>query len=387
MDTQSHINREYDAIVVGARAAGAATAMLMAREGMKVLAIDRQQYGSDTASTHALMRGAVVQLNRWGVLDQILAADTPVIRQTEFHYHTRCFVVPIKPEYGVEGLYAPRRTALDRALVDAAAHSGADVAHNTSFLGLEYALSGKIAGISLRQGSDEPKFVRAPLVIGADGRESRVAKSVGAAAMRTSKHMSATIFGYFRDVEDRGYRWYYNKSVAAGVIPTNNGMSCVFASCQPERFRAGLKNGAFTLFHQLLKENCTFLADEIADANLAGTLRGFPGQRGHMRQATGPGWALVGDAGYFKDPATAHGITDALRDAEIVAKAALYGPQMQNTSFQAERDALSRDLFDVTDQIAALDWDEHGIMTLHSVLNRVMKAENAALFDTPKQAA
>ena len=387
MDTQTHIDREYDAIVVGARAAGAATAMLMAREGMKVLAIDRQQYGSDTMSTHALMRGAVVQLNRWGVLDQVLAADTPVIRQTEFHYHTRCFSVPTKPEFGVEGLYAPRRTVLDRALVDAAMQSGADIAHKTSFLGLEYGLNSEIAGISLRQGNDEPKFIRTPLVIGADGRESRVAKSVDAATMQTSKHMSATIFGYFRDVEDRGYRWYYNKGVAAGIIPTNDSMSCIFVSCPPERFRAELKNGAFALFHQLLKENCPFLADEIADANPVGRLRGFPGRRGHMRQAAGPGWALVGDAGYFKDPATAHGITDALRDAEIVTKAALNGPQMQRTSFQTERNALSRDLFEVTDQIAALDWDENRIITLHAELNQVMKAENAALFDTPKQAA
>jgi 2-polyprenyl-6-methoxyphenol hydroxylase-like FAD-dependent oxidoreductase len=79
----------YDALVVGARCAGAATAMLMARCGLKVLVIDRGRYAADTTSTHALMRGGVMQLHRWGLLPRIVAAGTPAVRNTEFHLRRR----------------------------------------------------------------------------------------------------------------------------------------------------------------------------------------------------------------------------------------------------------------------------------------------------------
>ena len=110
----------YDAVIVGARAAGAATAMLLARAGLRVLVVDRSRYGADTLSTHALMRGGVLQLHRWGLLDRVVDAGTPPIRHTTFHYATTS-IITIKPSHGVDALYAPRRTLLDPVLVDAAA--------------------------------------------------------------------------------------------------------------------------------------------------------------------------------------------------------------------------------------------------------------------------
>src|SRR5215211_8358862 len=110
----------YDAVVVGARAAGAATAMLVARAGLRVLVVDRSRYGADTLSTHALMRGGVVQLHRWGLLDRIIEAGTPAVRRTTFRYGGDEVAVQIKPSHGVDALYAPRRTILDPVLVDAA---------------------------------------------------------------------------------------------------------------------------------------------------------------------------------------------------------------------------------------------------------------------------
>ena len=117
----------YDVVVVGARAAGAATAMLLARAGLRVLVVDRGRYGADTLSTHALMRGGVIQLHRWGLLDRIVAAGTPAITRTTFRYGAETIDIPIKPSHGVDALYAPRRTVLDPVLVDAAAAAGADV--------------------------------------------------------------------------------------------------------------------------------------------------------------------------------------------------------------------------------------------------------------------
>src|SRR5215472_3536247 len=91
----------YDALVVGARCAGAATAMLMARRGMRVLVIDRGAYGTDTISTHALMRGGVLQLHRWGILPRIQATGTPPIETTTFHYPDEAVTIAIKPANGV----------------------------------------------------------------------------------------------------------------------------------------------------------------------------------------------------------------------------------------------------------------------------------------------
>src|SRR5262249_10053633 len=116
-----------DAIVVGARCAGAATALLLARAGARVLLVDKGVYGSDTMSTHALMRGAVLQLHRWGVLPAIVAAGTPPVPSTTFSYSRHDVTVPIEPRVGVSALYAPRRALLDRILVDAAVESGAEV--------------------------------------------------------------------------------------------------------------------------------------------------------------------------------------------------------------------------------------------------------------------
>ena len=115
----------HDVIVVGARAAGAATAMLLAREGLDVLVVDRSRYGSDTLSTHALMRAGVVQLHRWGLLDEVIAAATPAVHTTTFRFADEEVRITIKPSHGVDALYAPRRTVLDPILVDAATAAGA----------------------------------------------------------------------------------------------------------------------------------------------------------------------------------------------------------------------------------------------------------------------
>src|SRR6516162_11333388 len=105
--------QHYDVVIAGARCAGAATALLLARQGARVLVLDKSRYGTDTLSTHALMRGAVVQLHRWGVLPRVVEAGTPPVRSTTFHLRDADTTIPIKPKHGVEALYAPRRRTLD----------------------------------------------------------------------------------------------------------------------------------------------------------------------------------------------------------------------------------------------------------------------------------
>ena len=366
-------HQAYDALVVGARCAGAATAMLMARQGMRVLAIDRGGYGTDTISTHALMRGGVLQLHRWGILPRLQEASTPPVRGTTFHYGEEAIAVTIKPSNGVDALYAPRRALLDRILVDAARQAGATVRHGHTLVGLAHRSNGRVCGATVLDADGNAMQVEADLIVGADGAGSSVARLAGAQTLRQARHTTAVIFGYFPGIGLSDYHWWYRPGIGAGAIPTNNARHCVFVAVPPRRLRSGpSRHDRRALFGELLRDADPALAALVAGIEPDEPLCMFAGRQGFLRQAYGPGWALVGDAGYFKDPLTAHGITDALRDAELLANAAAAGGM---ADYAATRDDLSLPLFDVTDAIAALDWDLDRVKALHQTLNQAMKRE------------
>jgi 2-polyprenyl-6-methoxyphenol hydroxylase-like FAD-dependent oxidoreductase len=205
---------DYDVIVVGARAAGAATAMLLARLGWRVLALERTQRGTDTLSTHALMRGGVLQLHRWGLLDAVKAAATPPIRTTTFHYGDESVRLSMKPSAGIDALFAPRRTVVDPILVDAAIEAGAEVRFGVTVSALRRAWDGRVVGVKTRDAEGTTSDLRASLVVGADGARSFVARSVGAAVTHRAVHTSSVVYAYFGDEgEDarsfEGYEWCY----------------------------------------------------------------------------------------------------------------------------------------------------------------------------------
>jgi 2-polyprenyl-6-methoxyphenol hydroxylase-like FAD-dependent oxidoreductase len=361
---------DYDAIVVGARVAGAATAMLLARRGARVLVVDHAQPGTDTMSTHALMRGAVFQLRKWGLLDTIASAGTPTIRRTSFLYGERALDVDLKPEHGVEALYAPRRFLLDATLAEAAAAAGAELRYGTSSTGLLRDEAGRVAGARLRTPSGATEEVHAALTIGADGRRSAVARHVGAQVTRAARHSVACAYQYLDGLPNRGYRWFFAPGASGGIIPTNDGLACVFVAVPPAVHAEARKAGAAGL-RALVARHLPVMADEIATAQDTGAPVTFPGALGHFRQSAGPGWALVGDAGYFRDPITAHGITDALRDAELLTDAVSVA---RTSAYTGLRNALSAAFFELTDRIAALDWTLDEVQELHVALNRAMKA-------------
>jgi menaquinone-9 beta-reductase len=379
MTTRSAPSYDYDVVIVGARCAGAATAMLLARRGFRVLAIDRGRYGSDTVSTHALMRAGVVQLSRWGVLDGIKAAGTPVIRSTSFHYGDEVVEVQIKPQNDVDGLYGPRRTVIDRVLVDAARRAGAEIAFETHLIDLVRADSGRVCGVRLRDGRAQERHVSAALVIGADGVRSTVARLVGAGCYRTGRHATGVIFTYWADTGFDGYHWYYQTGVSAGAIPTNGGHTCIFASVPKSRFHETLRRGADAGYRQVMRECGSDLAAIVERSERVEKYRAFAGEVGFFRQSFGPGWALVGDAGYFKDPLTAHGITDALIDAELLAQAAAAGTETAFAGYQSARDKLAVDHFEATDAIASFEWDLPKVQQLHRALSNEMKKESLAV--------
>lgn len=363
----------YDAIVVGARAAGAATAMLLARAGARVLLVDQDRSGTDTVSTHALMRAGVMLLNHWGLLERVVAAETPPVRSTQFLYGSQEIVIPIKPAAGLDALYAPRRTVLDPILAAAAADAGAELRYQCALQDLTRDRAGRVTGAVLHA-NGRSDVVEAELVIGADGRRSKVARLVGAGVRHAGIHATATLYAYVAGMEDRGYRWHYGSGAAGGAIPTNDGLHVVFAGLRPEGLRAcrgqlvqGLMNG--------LKEAGSPLAGELAGLGLASRPIGFAGLAGYLREATGPGWALVGDAGYFKDPITAHGLTDAFRDAALLADAVCAGTAEALRRYESTRDLLSLPLLVATDALASLDWTLDEAQVLHGRIQAAMRAE------------
>ena len=375
MTTNPTRSQRYDAIVIGARCAGAATSMLLARRGLRVLAVDRDRHGTDTLSTHALMRGGVLQLHRWGILEKLRAEGTPTVRSTSFHYGDDVIDIQIKPLDGIDGLYAPRRTVIDRLLVDAARESGAEIAYRTRLIDLMRSPEGRVCGVHLRDSDGHDFQVSADLVVGADGVRSTVADLVGAEGTARRVMPPARSSATGRTLESTGTTGYYRPGVAVGAIPTNGGLTCIFASVPQHRFHDDIRRDTAAGHQQVLRECDPDLATVVEAADRAERYRGFAGQVGFFRKSSGPGWALIGDAGYFKDPITAHGMTDALIDAELLARAAAEGTERALADYQLARDARATGLFDVTDAIASFDWDLAKVQRLHRSLSDEMKNE------------
>jgi 2-polyprenyl-6-methoxyphenol hydroxylase-like FAD-dependent oxidoreductase len=367
----------HDVVVVGARAAGAATAMLLARAGLDVLVVDRNRYGSDTLSTHALMRLGVVQLYRWGVLDDIVAAGTPAVRTTTFTYADEEVRISIKPSHGVDALYAPRRTVIDPILVDAARAAGAAFAYGTSVTGVIRDRTGRAVGVEGRDSGGRTVRHDARLIVGADGLRSVVADAVGARVERRGTATTAIVYGYWADLPTDGYQWVFRPDACAGLIPTNDDHTCVFAASSPER----IGRGGMDVLHDVVRAADPDLERRLVSAMPPRGVRTFGGMPGYMRVPWGPGWALVGDASHWKDPIGAHGLTDALRDAELLARSIIKIATGRATESDAldhyhrTRNHLSLPLFDVIDTIATMRWNEDEIPALLRQLSSAMSDE------------
>ncbi len=383
------MSAEYDVVVVGARVAGAATAMLLARAGLRVALVDRAAAGADTVSTHALMRAGVLQLSRWGLVDALTAAGTPAVRRVLFHHRDADPVqVSIRPSPGVASLLAPRRTVIDPLLAEAAAASGADLLGPVDVVDVTRT-GDRVDGVRTLGADGVHRTLRAKLVIGADGVRSTVARAVGAGTRHQGRTSSAVLYRYVDAGPGDAYEWAYGGHAAAGVIPTNGGLSCLFVSTTPDRMRALRRHGTDAAFEALLAEAAPQLAEQLIAHPRAGRVHGWAGIPAFVRVSSGPGWALVGDAGYFKDPITTHGMTDAMRDAELLSRqvvAGMAGDRRLGTAlrqYEAHRDRLSGGLLAATEQIAAYDWDSSRIQRLLREVSSSMTEELECLEALP----
>lgn len=366
---------KYDVIVVGGRLAGAATAMLLAQAGAKVLVLERQARGRDTLSTHAMMRGGVILLSRWGLLRPLLDAGTPLITKTTFHYGDAQLAIPIRSDNAAPGLLAPRRTILDPMLADAAGRAGADMRYGHSVHELLHGPDGRVCGVVCDAGDGSRRLFRASLVIGADGIGSTVARLVRSRDLARGQHSMTAMYGYLPNLPNDGFHWMYRHGMAGGLIPTNDGLTCTFAALPTAVFDAQHRQDPANAYRATLAA----LLPSLPLDGFAGRPMVFRGRPGYLREAYGPGWALVGDAAYFRDPITAHGMTDALRDAEGLAEAVLRDNDYDLRRYQSERDSIALPLLEATDRIASSGWTMEELKAAHLDLNAAMKAEVAII--------
>jgi 2-polyprenyl-6-methoxyphenol hydroxylase-like FAD-dependent oxidoreductase len=345
-----------DVVVVGARVAGAAVGLLLARGGHEVVLLDRADLPSDTVSTHQIARTGVVALRRWGLLDDVLATGTPPLRQITFVTGEETQTRPIKVGAGVDHLVAPRRYALDAVLARAAVRAGARLRTGVTTTGLIRDDRRRVTGVLGRDRTGAPLAVPARFVVGADGLGSRVAREVGAEVVVDRGRGGATQYAYFAGRLWPGIEFHNADGGLAGVFPTNNRAGCVWV-CMPEadaRAARRAAGSAEAAFDAQLRRLAPALVDNLDGARRISPVCGQLRSPNQLRRAFGPGWALVGDAGFHRDPVSAHGISDAFRDAELLAAAldtVLRGDAEEATAlagYERQRDAAARPILDLT---------------------------------------
>jgi flavin-dependent dehydrogenase len=347
----------YDAIVVGARCAGSPTAMLLARRGYKVLLVDRATFPSDTISTHLIHPPGISALSRWGLLEDVLATGCPPIDTYAFDFGP--FTISGAP--GTEESpvsYAPRRTILDRLLVEAAADAGAEV--RQAFTVEEVVMDeGRVVGIRGRGKSGATVFERAEVVIGADGRHSLVAAAVEAEQYNEKSQLLCGYYSYWSGLPmDGRFETYIRPDRGWGVWPTNDDLTLVIGGWPYSEFEANKKDieGNYLKLFELEPAFADRIRAATREERIVGTA-----VANYFRKPYGPGWGLVGDAGYNKDFITAQGIHDAFLDAELCARAvddALAGRrsfEIAMNEYQAERDERVAPMYEFTTQLATLE--------------------------------
>lgn len=349
--------QDFDVIVVGARCAGSPTALLLARKGYKVLVVDRATFPSDTLSTHVIHPQGVATLARWGLLDRLVASGCPPIHTYAFNFGPLAITgSPGTTDAPVA--YCPRRTVLDKILVDGAVAAGAEL--REGFTVDELLVSdGQMTGIRGHAKNGSSVTATAPLVIGADGRHSLVAKAVSPKVYHERPVLQAGYYAYWSGLPMGGrFETHVGDRRGFAAADTNDGLTMVVGGWPFALFETNKQDHErhyMALFDQAPEFRERLRGARRESKVFGGATPNF------FRKPFGPGWALVGDAGYIKDPITAQGIVDAFRDAELVTlavdawRSGACSYEAAMAGYQSKRDQQSLPMFDFTCQIAALE--------------------------------
>jgi 2-polyprenyl-6-methoxyphenol hydroxylase-like FAD-dependent oxidoreductase len=350
-------NNSYDVIVVGARCAGSPVAMLLARKGYKVLVVDKATFPSDTISTHLIHPPGVAALERWGLLERLEATGCPPIHTYAFDFGP--FTIAGSPGTAEDPIaYAPRRTVLDKILVDAASEAGAEIREGFAVTDVLIE-EGRVAGIRGRAKGGPTVTEIARVVVGADGMHSVVAKAGGAEQYNEKPKLLAAYYTYWSHLPMEGrFETYIRPSRGMAAWPTNDGLTLLVAGWPFAEFEANKKDIEGNYMKTI--DLAPAFAERVHAAERVDRFVGAVVPN-YFRKPFGPGWALVGDAGYTKDSITAQGISDAFRDAELCAGAldqAFSGARPFDaamSAYQAKRDGDVLPMYEFTAQLATLE--------------------------------
>jgi flavin-dependent dehydrogenase len=333
---------QYDVLIVGARVAGASLALLLGQRGHRVLLVDRDHFPSDTLSTHFMSARFVLLLAQLGVLADVEAAGFRRITRTRTYVDDCMFEGPAAP--GGHYALAPRRDALDAILIDHARRRG-----NVAFWERTHATSlieedGRVTGACVTTADGEQHEVRARVVVGADGKYSKVAEWVGAQRYHETPPLRPAYYGYYHGLAplpETAVEVFFAGDRSGFIFPMQPGVDCLALELQPDDF-AAFRADPLTAFEEHFR-TLPGMAARMAEARLEGKLLGTRGIANYFCQPYGPGWALTGDAGYLKDPITGTGIGDALNQSFWLADAlddALRGADWETRlgAYQRQRD-------------------------------------------------
>ncbi len=314
----------YDVIVVGARCAGATTAMLLARRGHRVLLVDRSTFPSDLRlSTHLVWQPGIAALDRWGLREEVAASGCPALTTAALDVGPFTVTGSMPAADGIREAYAPRRVVLDAILVEAAVAAGAELWEGCTVDELmtddDTAVGTRVRGIRGHLRGGRTVSATATIVVGADGMRSPVAAQVGALTYLERPARQGTYFTYWSGLPDGVPTLYPRAGRSLVRIPTNDDLTMVAVNWAIDDYRA-VRRDIEGEYHRAVTEIAPELAEQLRGGRREDRWVGAA-VPSHFRRAFGPGWALVGDAGYLKDPCTAQGITDAFHHAELLAEA------------------------------------------------------------------
>ncbi len=359
----------YDVIVVGGRCAGASTAMLFARAGRSVLMLDRAEFPRDTLSTLYIHQPGVAMLRGWGLLDAVIATGCPAVDQAVYQVGDVRMEGCSIPVEGHRAAYAPRRYLLDSILSDAAVASGVEFRQGCA---VDSVLSedGQVIGVSYRTADGTRTQERARLVVGADGMRSRFATMVDARLITEHPPLTCAYYTYWEGITRR-FELYESPGRWVGSVPTND--ATLIAAYFPQADFERVRKDAMGAYLESIRTTSPELYAQIEGRTPLERLRGTGDQRNFFREAAGPGWALVGDAGHHKDSITARGITDAFAQADLLVDCVtdrLESPEDLAEGlkeYSVERDEMLIDAYHSTLSVAELSVPEHRLGMLRVI--------------------
>jgi 2-polyprenyl-6-methoxyphenol hydroxylase-like FAD-dependent oxidoreductase len=325
--------------------------MLLSRAGYRVALVDRATFPSDTMSTHFLWQRGGARLQAWGLLNRLEARGCVPIREITFDVGAvqMCGIGPAVG--GVSNTYCPRRTVLDTVLVEAATESGAELVDGFVVDDMLWS-EGRVVGVEGHFRGGATSMLRAPIVVGADGLHSTVARSTGANAYREHPALTGVLYSYWSGLSHLDARFCARPGQLILVWPTNDDLTCMYVAWPHQEFRQ-VRKGPQESFQAALA-----LVPDLADAMATGQREsrffGTDDLPNLYRTSAGPGWALAGDAGHHKDPSTGMGMSDAFASAELLADAIDRGltgcGQIDDAlaTYQDDRDALTTNGFELT---------------------------------------